>query len=139
MAPTAELNMNNVPDLYTPVLLGCEPEQPGCPLSHETTPMVVLAWATQKRHIAVNGHVLCQYKGKTAGYSVRTGKYNSLSLNGLPTHDFRGDRKTSHDDGIIQFLPLSAQAVPVIPKSICVKCQAKYSRLLEQAGPVART
>jgi hypothetical protein len=44
--------------------------------------IICLAWATKKRHIAVNGKVLCETKSKTAGYSVKNGCYNTIALSG---------------------------------------------------------
>jgi len=88
---------------------------------------VVLAWATQKRHIAVDGQVLCKTRSKTAGFSCANGQYNSLAMHGLPTNErTSGDVKYSHTEGIIPPLPLEAQPFPVITKSICAKCKKRY-------------
>ncbi len=93
-------------------------------------PSVCLAWATKKRHIAVDGKVLCEPKHKTYGYSYNNGQYNSISLSGLPTdrktHD---DDKYTHSGGIIDFSPLNQQSVKIDARSICAKCLSKYESL----------
>lgn len=93
-------------------------------------PSVCLAWATKKRHIAVDGKVLCEPKHKTSGYSLRNGQYNSISLTGLPTEKkIVDDQKYGHSDGIIDFKPLSQQPVKIDNSSICAKCLSKYESL----------
>ncbi len=97
----------------------------------ENQKSVCLAWATKKRHIAVDGKVLCEAKSTTAGYSVKNGCYNTLALHGLPTHNkLSDDIKGSHGDGLIEFLPLEAQKVKIIETSICSKCLKKYKKLI---------
>ena len=91
---------------------------------------VALCWATKKRHIAVDGEVLCDPKHKTNGYSVKNGGYNSLSLSGIPTHSkLSNDIKGSHGDGIISFMPLEEQPLFIDTSSICSKCLKKYETL----------
>lgn len=93
-------------------------------------PSVCLAWATKKRHIAVDGKVLCEPKHKTSGYSHRNGQYNSISLSGLPTEKkIHDDKKYGHSDGVIDFKPLNQQSVKIDTRSICVKCLSKYESL----------
>ena len=98
----------------------------------EIKPEVCLAWATKKRHIAINRKVLCETEGKTPGYSVKNGQYNSISLSGLPNY-----RKTEpdviggHPDGIIEYAPLDKQPFTVIERSICKKCLSKYKSLFK--------
>jgi len=90
----------------------------------------VLCWATKKRHIVVDGIVLCEPKHKTTGYSVKNGGYNSLSLSGIPEHlKLTDDSKGSHGDGIIDFAPLEEQTFTINRKSICTKCQNKYDSI----------
>lgn len=92
---------------------------------------VCLAWATKKRHIAVDGNVLCEPIHRTSGYSYRNGQYNSISLSGLPTErKIDDDHKYGHSDGVIDFKPLNQQSVKIDTRSICVKCLSKYERLL---------
>ncbi len=53
---------------------------------------VIIAWASQKRHIAIDGQVLCETRSQTGGYARANGQYNSLALSGLPTKErMRGD------------------------------------------------
>lgn len=93
-------------------------------------PSVCLAWATKKRHIAVDGMVLCEPKHKTSGYSHRNGQYNSISLTGLPTErKIHDDQKNGHSDGMIDYKPLSQQSVKIDTRSICAKCLSKYESL----------
>ena len=93
--------------------------------------IVALCWATKKRHIAVDGKVLCEPKHKTTGYSVKNGSYNSLSLSGIPTHlkETNDGDKYSHSDGVIPFLPIDKQPFFINTKSICFKCLKKYNNL----------
>lgn len=92
--------------------------------------IVTLCWATKKRHISIDGNVLCEPKYKTSGYSVKNHQYNSLSLAGIPTHfKVTDDTKYGHQDGIIEFLPLNRQKVKIEEKSICNKCLNRYSKL----------
>ncbi|MBX3045116.1 MAG: hypothetical protein KIT33_15130 [Candidatus Kapabacteria bacterium] len=94
-------------------------------------PSVCLAWATKKRHIAVNGEVLCEASSKSGGYSVKNGSYNSIALSGLPTYEKHcDDKKGSHGDGIIDFERLDKQKWEISTKSICSKCLKMYEREL---------
>lgn len=92
---------------------------------------VCLAWATKKRHIAIDGVVLCEAKSKSGGYSTKNGSYNSIALSGLPDYERKTEDKSHcHTDGIIPFVPLSEQPLYVNEKSICAKCAAKYQSTL---------
>lgn len=94
----------------------------------ETT--VCLAWATKKRHIAINGNVICESERKTSGYSVKNGQYNTISLSGLPDYKkTTNDEKFSHSDGIIEYLLLDKQSVKIDTTSICSICIKKYQKL----------
>lgn len=94
-------------------------------------PSVCLAWATKKRHIAVNGKVLCGASSKSDGYSVKNGSYNTIALSGLPTYEKHcDDKRYSHGDGIIAFERLDKQKWAIDTKSICSKCLKKYEREL---------
>lgn len=103
---------------------------------------VTLCWATKKRHISVDGVVLCNANHTTAGYSTKNGGYNSLYLSGIPTH-FKNsdDSKTTHSDGIVSYMPLDKQPFKINRRSICIKCQNKYDALwreLTKPKPCAR-
>jgi hypothetical protein len=94
---------------------------------------VCLAWATKKRHIAVDGKILCNTEHKTDGYSVKNGQYNTLSLSGLPTYKKHvSDTTFTHGDGIIDFKPISEQEMKIDTKSICTKCLHKYEKNFNQ-------
>lgn len=96
---------------------------------------VALAWVTKKRHIAVDGKILCEPKHKTTGYSVNNGQYNSVALSGLPDYNkTTPDRKLSHSDGIIPFLHLDEQPIFVDRSSICKACQKKYDKLISHGN-----
>lgn len=98
-------------------------------------PSVCLAWATKKRHIAVDGKVLCQVEHRTTGYSVKNGQYNTLTLSGLPTYERKmPDAKFSHGDGYMPFLPIEEQPLYVDKRSVCSKCLLKYAQLLKRHG-----
>lgn len=97
---------------------------------------VLLAWATKKRHIAIDGNLLCEAKSKTSGFSIKNGQYNSISLSGLPTRTKTDDdKKYCHSDGIIEFKPLDQQSVKIITSSICAKCLKKYTKILQEEQP----
>lgn len=92
--------------------------------------IICLAWATKKRHIAVNGKVLCETKSKTAGYSVKNGCYNTIALSGLPTYNKHTDDMPGiHGDGIIEYKPLDEQQLIINTKTICKKCVKEYEKL----------
>ena len=99
-------------------------------------PVVVLAWAQKKRHIAVNGKVLCEPKHSRHIRQRGESGYNSLSINGIPDYgkkyndvDYGKGRGGSHHDGIIPFKPLN-EIGGIIERSICNKCKARYEKLL---------
>lgn len=97
--------------------------------------VIALAWATKKRHIAIDGEVLC-VPVKSRGYSVKNGCYNSLGLSGIPdTPKKADDIKYSHCDGLIKFAPLDQQETKIVTSSICVKCLKKYEKALLEAKP----
>ena len=92
--------------------------------------IITLAWATKKRHITIDGIVLCE-PTKSRGYSVKNGCYNSLGLSGIPDYNKRADDiKYSHCDGVIKFAPLDQQETKIITSSICAKCLKKYEKEL---------
>jgi len=92
---------------------------------------VCLAWATKKRHIAVDGVILCEAVSKSGGYSPKNGVYNGLALSGLPDYEKPYDDKPhGHASGIIDFKPLDQQKTKIIPTSICKVCLKKYNNLL---------
>lgn len=100
-----------------------------------TEPEVCLAWATRKRHIAIDKKVLCERSAKTSGYSVSNGQYNTLSLSGLPDYPKpTDDTMHSHSDGYIEFKPLGQQKTRIMERSICTRCRKKYERILRKAG-----
>lgn len=95
--------------------------------------VVALAWATKKRHIAVDGIILCDAISTSGGYSRKNGSYNGLALSGIP--DFIkqvDDDKYAHGGGIIKPLPLEQQPYKIIPSSICAKCLKKYNKFFTQ-------
>lgn len=93
---------------------------------------VVIAWNSKKRHIFKNGQLLCKSNHSNGGYSASNGQYSSYNLD-FPMHDFQGDSKYTHSDGVIPFLPLDKveanNGQGIIRKSICKKCQKKYDAL----------
>ena len=99
----------------------------------ESKIIVALAWATKKRHIAVNGKVLCEPKIRSAGYSVKNGQYNTLALTGVPDYPkTTDDVRYCHGAGIIKFAALNEQPTYCDPKSICRQCQKRYERRLQE-------
>lgn len=97
-------------------------------------PTVVLAWAQKKRHIAINGKILCEPKHSRHIRQRGESGYNSLSINGIPDYKKKYDdvdygRGGSHHDGIIPFKPLN-EVGGIIERSICNKCKARYDKLL---------
>lgn len=92
---------------------------------------VALAWATKKRHIAIDGKVLCEPKIRSAGYSVKNGQYNTLALSGIPTYQrTTADVRYSHGDGIIPPVPLESQPHFVDTKSVCRTCRDRYNKVV---------
>lgn len=102
-------------------------------------PVVALAWAAQKRHIAINGRVLC-----AAGFSgtIRSrgaGGYNSITVHGVPTTPKRyEDDKGTHYDGVIEAAPLAEQK-GINTRSVCGKCQRRFTRWLAGNPATARS
>lgn len=94
------------------------------------TPEVCLTWAVRRRHIAVDGRILCETKRKTDGYCTGNGQYNTLSLSGLPGYKKdTNDTPYTHLDGYIEYKPLPEQKVKIDTRSICKKCLEKYEKL----------
>ena len=64
---------------------------------------VTLAWGQKKRHIAVNGEVLCQPKFSSAIRQRGETGYNSLTVSGIPTEDKEyPDSQYTHSVGGIE-------------------------------------
>jgi hypothetical protein len=100
---------------------------------------VVIVWASRKRHIFIDGKLLCETKHK--GDYSRGGHYCGYSLSGLPIHEKEPDVDYkngggAHREGIIPFKPLS-EVGGISERSICNKCKKAYSNLLnsEQTAP----
>lgn len=94
---------------------------------------VCLAWATTRRHIAVNNEVICKPKTRGAGYNSRNWTHNSISISGLPKHQKESDDYGfSHWDGLIEFKPLDEQKTIINTQSICKKCLKKYQKYFEK-------
>ena len=93
-------------------------------------PVVALAWATRKRHIAIDGKLLCA-PAFTSGIRQRgAGGYNSMTVGGVPSKPKElADDKGSHFDGVIAAAPLEAQP-GIITSSICLACQTRFRRWL---------
>jgi len=93
-------------------------------------PKVVLAWASRKRHLFVNGVLLCGKKPKTGdGYSRKGGHYISYQLEMPDKPMIHPDTKYTHTDGIIPYLPLDEIRIGnggISRKSICADCQKRY-------------
>ncbi len=90
---------------------------------------VILAWASRKRHLFVNGVLLCKKKHKTRdGYNHKGAHYMSHQLE-FPTWEKRGpDEKYTHLDGIIPAKPLD-EVGGIIRTSICAACQKRYDKI----------
>ena len=120
--------MNTTDELHTEAAIDGKPMLPA-------VPSVCLAWATKKRHIAVDGKVLCEAEHRTPGYSVNNGQYNSLSMVGLPNSERQhGDSKYTHSEGFMPFLPIEEQPHFVDKRSVCSKCLSKYAQVLKRHG-----
>lgn len=96
--------------------------------------IVALAWAQKKRHIAVDGEVLCEPKHTNKIRQRGEGGYNSLTINGIPKdpkqyedEDYPGGGG-SHYGGVIPFKPLD-EIGGIIQRSICKQCIKKYNKL----------
>ena len=89
---------------------------------------VVIAWGSRKRHIFIDGKILCGKNHKPA-YS-KGGHYNSYDLDSsvFEKRKEHKDTKYTHTDGIIEFKSLESQGI--IRKSICKKCQKKYDKMI---------
>lgn len=107
--------MKNIPEIC------CQPD----------TNKVVLAWASRKRHIFVNGILLCASRHKTGdGYNHKGGHYMSYQLE-FPTWEKRDpDQKCAHFDGIIPAKPLD-EIGGIIRSSICTACQKRYDKIFK--------
>jgi hypothetical protein len=99
-------------------------------------PTVCLVWVTRKRHVAVDGKLICAAKQKSGGYTAGNGQYNSLAISGLPKTPHTGDAPYTHPGGIIDYLPLADQKKPVVTTSICKKCLTRYAALLVKNPPL---
>lgn len=94
---------------------------------------VILAWASQKRHLFVNGVLLCEKKPKTTdGYSRKGGHYISYQLE-MPSSALTvPDERYSHGEGIIPALPLDEIKIGnggISRRSICAACQKRYDKI----------
>lgn len=95
----------------------------------ETEHVVCLAWAQKKRHIVVDGHVLCQPDFSNHIRQRGESGYNSISISGIPNYLKKdNDTKFTHTDGIIPAKPLD-EIDGIIQASICTKCKKKYAKL----------
>ena len=93
---------------------------------------VILAWASRKRHIFVNGTLLCEKVHKSAGYSPRGRHYISYQLDMPKSPKATPDEKYCHSDGIIPAMPLDEIKIGnggISRKSICVTCQKRYDKI----------
>jgi hypothetical protein len=100
---------------------------------------VIIAWASRKRHIFIDGKLICETKHK--GDYSRGGHYCSYDLSGLPKHpkdtpdvDYKNGGGC-HTSGIIPFKPLS-EIDGIITRSICNKCQKAYAKFLNNEHEV---
>lgn len=94
---------------------------------------VILAWASRKRHIFINGVLLCEKKHKTtAGYSVKGRHHISYQVE-MPNQPMSApDGKYTHGDGIIPAMPLDEIKIGdggISRRSICVVCQKRYDKI----------
>ncbi|MFA5790650.1 MAG: hypothetical protein WC976_06290 [Caldisericia bacterium] len=98
----------------------------------ETEHVVCLAWAQKKRHIIVDGQILCQ--PKFSNHIRQRGEcgYNSISISGIPNYLKKdNDIKSTHTDGIIPMKPLN-EIEGIIQSSICKKCKKEYAKLFSK-------
>ena len=94
--------------------------------------VVILAWASRKRHIFVNGVLLCEKQHKSAGYSPKGGHYISYQLEMPSKPKTDPDSKHTHTDGIIPALPLDEIKIGdggISRRSICAACQKRYDKI----------
>jgi len=104
---------------------------------------VVLAWGQKKRHIVVNGKILCEPDFSNHIRQRGDCGYNSITVSGIPDYPKKGeDSKYTHTDGIIPFLPLD-QISGLINTSICAQCSRKYEKYFlpqcEKCGKQSKT
>lgn len=93
---------------------------------------VILAWASRKRHIFVNGVLLCEKQHKSNGYSPKGRHYVSYQLEMLSKPKSDPDTKHTHTDGIIPALPLDEIKIGdggILRDSICAACQKRYDKI----------
>lgn len=99
--------------------------------------VVVLAWASRKRHIFINGVLLCEKKHKThGGYSHKGGHYMSYQIEMPNRPKTDPDIKYTHTDGIIPALPLDEIKIGsggISRQSICVACQKRYDKIFQNS------
>ena len=90
--------------------------------------VITLAWASRKRHIFIDGKMICQCDHKTrGGYSKKGGHYVSYQME-MPTYKKTPDSTYTHTDGVIPALPLD-KIGGIFRKSICAICQKKYDSI----------
>jgi hypothetical protein len=99
----------------------------------ETMHTVIVAWAHQKRHLVVDGVVLCRPQFSDRIRPRGATGYNALSLHGIIDHPKRPDSPGYHQAGSIPFLPLG-DVERLILSSICAKCQRRYARPIKDAS-----
>lgn len=114
--------------------------------------VVILAWASRKRHLFINDVLLCEKRHKTTdGYSAKGRHYISYQLD-MPKEPMRNpDMTHTHGDGIIPAMPLDEIVIPMTPdfrqywekkdglksviqkgldrRSICAACQKRYDKI----------
>jgi hypothetical protein len=96
---------------------------------------IVIAWASRKRHIFIDGALLCAKEPKTkCGYSGRRrgGHLISYQIEMPDSEIQKPDEKYSHGEGIIPDLPLDEIKIGsggIIRSSICTSCQKKYDKM----------
>lgn len=98
-------------------------------------PVITLAWASRKRHLFVDGRLLCEKTHKSAGYSPRGGHYISYQLDMPKTPKQCPDERYCHSDGTIPFLPLDDIKIGdggILRSSICATCQKRYDKLFKK-------
>lgn len=94
--------------------------------------VVILAWASRKRHLFVNGVLLCEKQHKSAGYSPKGGHYVSYQLEMPNKPKTDPDTKHTHTDGGIPPLPLDEIKIGdggISRRSICAACQKRYDKI----------
>ena len=99
--------------------------------------IVTLAWGSRKRHIAVDGEILCHPKfSDSVTQRSADVSYNALATYGIPTQPkTHADSKTLQTGGMIPAIALievKIQGSPLILSSICGSCQKRYARKLKE-------